>query len=71
MPSIRPFASKLGEHIARLAAVLTCVEDIDAQEINSETLERAAELADFYATETLRLLEAGACSPSSPAPKSF
>ncbi len=61
--SIRPFASKLGEHIARIAAVLTCVEDIDAQEINSETLERAAFLADFYATEALRLLEAGACSP--------
>jgi hypothetical protein len=60
---IRGFASKLAEHIARLAGVLALVENPDTGEINAETLKRATALGDFYASEALRLFEAGAAPP--------
>lgn len=61
--AIRGFANKLAEHIARLAAVLSHIENPEAQQINSETLGRAALLGNFYAGEALRLFEAGYISP--------
>lgn len=60
---IRGFASKLAEHIARLVGVLAMVGNSDAGEIGAEELGRAAVLGDFYASEALRLFEAGAVSP--------
>jgi Protein of unknown function (DUF3987) len=60
---IRGFANKLGEHIARIAGVLALADNPDAQSIDAETLGRAAVLGDFFASEALRLFEAGAVSP--------
>lgn len=60
---IRGFANKLPEHAARIAAVLTLVEDLHALAIDTETLERAIAIAEFFASEALRLFEASACPP--------
>jgi hypothetical protein len=60
---IRGFANKLPEHAARIAAVLTLVDNIDAPRVDRETLERAVRLAEYYTREALRLFEAGYASP--------
>jgi hypothetical protein len=54
---IKGFANKLPEHAARLAAVLTLVENINAHEITVDALERGIALAEHYATEALRIFE--------------
>jgi len=56
---IRGFANKLPEHVARIAGVLTLVEDIDAHSISLTVVEQAIKLAEFFTTEALRLFEAG------------
>jgi hypothetical protein len=53
--SIRPLASKLPEHAARLAAELTLVRDIDSGEIAVAEMAAGIVLAQHYAAETLRL----------------
>jgi hypothetical protein len=60
---IRGFANKLAEHVARIAGVLTLVHNPEAGEIDAETLGRAVAIADFFASEALRLFEAGGVSP--------
>jgi hypothetical protein len=60
---IRGFASKLAEHAARVAGVLTIIENLSAEVVSCATLERAIEIVEFYATEALRLFEASASSP--------
>ena len=60
---IRGFANKLPEHAARIAAVLTLVDNIGAQHIDDETFERAVRLAEHYTQEALRLFGAGYASP--------
>jgi hypothetical protein len=60
---IRGFANKLPEHAARIAAVLTLVDNIDTPRIDRETFERAVSLATYYTREALRLFEAGYASP--------
>jgi hypothetical protein len=60
---IRGLANKLPEHAARLAAVLTLVEDIKAGEIPPEHMVAGIELAQYYATEALRLFAAGYIDP--------
>jgi Protein of unknown function (DUF3987) len=52
---VKGFANKLPEHAARLAAVLTLIENINAHEINADALERGIALAEHYATEALRI----------------
>jgi hypothetical protein len=54
---ISGFANKLPEHAARLAAVLTLVEDLDAVEITADATARGVELAQHYASEALRLFQ--------------
>jgi Protein of unknown function (DUF3987) len=56
---IRGLANKLPEHAARLAAVLTLVEDINAAAVDDINMRRGIELAEHYASEALRLFEAG------------
>jgi hypothetical protein len=56
--SVRGFANKLPEHAARLAAVLTLIEDINAPAIDDANMKRGIELAEHYATEGLRLFVA-------------
>lgn len=60
---VRGFASKLPEHVGRIAAVLAMVDDKSATAIAVECVERAVLIADFYSTEALRLFEASAASP--------
>jgi uncharacterized protein DUF3987 len=54
---VKGFANKLPEHAARLAAVLALVEDITAPEVSADDLHRGIELADYYASEALRIFE--------------
>src|SRR5262249_40239328 len=50
-------------HAARLAAVLTLIDDITATEIPGEKMDAAIVLAEYYANEALRLFEAGFLDP--------
>jgi hypothetical protein len=63
LASIAGFASKLPEHAARLAAVLTLIADPDAVEVDTEAVARGIALAQHYQGEALRLFEAGFADP--------
>ena len=56
LEAIRGLANKLPEHAARLAAVLTLIGDINADEIDAETATAGMVLAEHYAREGLRLI---------------
>ena len=55
----RPFASKAAEHAARIAGVITLVENPNATQIEGLAMDAAIELTAFYLTEHLRLTGAG------------
>jgi hypothetical protein len=57
---IKGFAGKLPEHAARIAAVLTFVDDPDAEGVSGEKMAAGIALAQHYQDEALRLFEAGA-----------
>jgi hypothetical protein len=57
LESIRGLANKLPEHAARLAAVITLVEDIDGAAINDVAIRGGVRLAEHYAAEALRLFD--------------
>ena len=57
---VRGFANKAAEHAARLAGVLTLVDNLAAAEINAAHMQAGITLAQFYLTEALRLVDAGA-----------
>jgi hypothetical protein len=59
---IKGLANKLPEHAARLAGVLTLVENSQATQIDHVNLERGITLAKYYASEALRLV--GGCQIS-------
>jgi hypothetical protein len=56
---MRDFAAKSAEHAARIAGVLTLVEDLKANEIGLEAMACAIPLADWYVSEARRLQQAG------------
>lgn len=60
---IRGFANKLPEHAARVAGVLTLIDDLDAPSISSSTFVRAMLIANYHAGEALRLFETGHANP--------
>jgi hypothetical protein len=60
---IRDFAAKSAEHAARIAGVLTIVEDVHAPEIGINAMHRALVLADWYVNEALRLRRADRTEP--------
>lgn len=60
---IRGFANKAAEHAARLAGVLTLVEDLNAPNIPIRHMQSGLELTNHYLTESLRLFNAGATDP--------
>jgi hypothetical protein len=60
---IKPFANKLAEHAARLAATKTLFADVMAGEINPNVMAEAIALAEFYAGEALRLRGALCINP--------
>jgi hypothetical protein len=58
------FANKLPEHAARIAGVLTLIDHVAAPSINVETLQRAIAIAEYLASEALRLFDARMASPA-------
>lgn len=60
---IRAFSAKLPEHAVRLAAVRALVEDLDASEVSGAAMAAGIDLAQHYASEALRLFEAGRTDP--------
>lgn len=60
---IRDFAAKAAEHAARIAGVLTVVDDINAGEIDIDAITNALTLADWYVSEALRLYQAARTDP--------
>jgi hypothetical protein len=52
---VRALASKLPEHAARLAAVLTLVSDIETPAVGFEAMRAGIALTEHYAMEALRL----------------
>lgn len=60
---IRAFASKAAEHAARLAGVLTLVDNIHAREIPLDKMAAGIELAKHYLSEALRLNLAAVADP--------
>ncbi|WP_428564612.1 MAG: YfjI family protein [Solidesulfovibrio sp. DCME] len=55
LAEIAGFANKVPEHAARLAAVLTLVEDLNAHYVSVEKIEAGIELARYYLSEALRI----------------
>jgi hypothetical protein len=60
---IRGLANKLPEHAARIAAVLTIVENVEAATVSEEKFSCACRLTEYFAGEALRLFDAGAARP--------
>jgi hypothetical protein len=60
---IKALAGKLAEHAARIAGILTLLDDFEASAISGEAMDSACRLAKFYAEESLRLCYAGHVSP--------
>lgn len=56
---IKPTASKVAEQIARIAGVLTIIDDDQAEQVTSEAMARAICLGEWYLTEALRLTKQG------------
>ena len=61
--SIRGLGSKLPEHAARIAGVLTIATDPDAGEIEALAIEGGIAMARYYVDEALRLIDAGLSNP--------
>jgi hypothetical protein len=59
---IRGVGNKLPEHAARIAAVLTLVQDIEAGEVCTAEMEAGIALAQHYASEAMRLFGASRVS---------
>ena len=55
---MQDFAAKVAEHAARIAGVLTIVDDYRAKEIGTDAMHAALTLADWYVNETVRLQRA-------------
>jgi hypothetical protein len=60
---IKGLANKLPEHAARIAGVLTLVDDLHSETITADTLANGIKLARHYASEALRLFTAGSTDP--------
>lgn len=60
---IKGLAAKSAEHAARLAGVLTLVDDLRAPTVSDAAMEAGIALAQFYLAEALRLFGAAAENP--------
>lgn len=59
---IRGLANKLPEHALRVAAVLQLFENLHSPQLSADAMQRGIVLAHFYASEALRLFDAGSIS---------
>jgi hypothetical protein len=60
---IRDFASKVAEHAARIAGVITITNDLHAEEVGLVAMENAVTLAGWYLGEAKRLQSASRLDP--------
>lgn len=60
---IKAFAAKLAEQAARIAGVLALFRDEHAVEIDLDTMQGGIRIADYFATERLRIGAAGRTDP--------
>jgi acyl-CoA reductase-like NAD-dependent aldehyde dehydrogenase len=60
---IRGLGNRLPAHAARLAAVLTLFEDVEATEVAAAAMDCGIELARYYAGEALRIVGAERVKP--------
>jgi uncharacterized protein DUF3987 len=63
LEAIGDFAAKAAEHAARIAGVVTIVEDLHAREIGRDAMEGPVGLAEWYVCGALRLKQAGRTDP--------
>jgi len=63
LAAIGDFAAKSAEHAARIAGVLTVVDDRLATEIKGATMRDAITIADWYVNEAVRLQVGGRTDP--------
>jgi len=63
LTTIKVFAAKAAEHAARIAGVITIVEDLYAKEIGQEAMRHALTLMAWYINEALRMQESGVTDP--------
>jgi hypothetical protein len=61
---VRDFAAKIAEHAARIAGVLTIVDDVHAAIIETSVMESAIVLADWYLSEALRIMQGTRIDPT-------
>jgi len=61
--TVRAFASKLPEHAARIAGVLTLLDDPEAGSVSAEMLANGIDLGKYYLAEALRLSAVGMVNP--------
>jgi hypothetical protein len=61
---IPDFAGKAAEHAARIAGVLSIVENADCVAISAEAMTNATRLADWYVCEALRLAAQSMTNPA-------
>ncbi|RJP75714.1 MAG: DUF3987 domain-containing protein [Candidatus Zixiibacteriota bacterium] len=60
---IKSLAGKMAEHAARIAGILTLLENFEAVAVSGEAMNSACRLAKFYAEESLRLCYTGHIPP--------
>ncbi|MCO5132448.1 MAG: DUF3987 domain-containing protein [Xanthobacteraceae bacterium] len=60
---VQDFAAKIAEHAARIAGVLTIIDDFRASEIGIEAMHSSLTLADWYVNEAVRLQRAARTDP--------
>jgi Protein of unknown function (DUF3987) len=60
---VRGLANKLPEHAARIAGVLTLLDDLYAREIGANAMAAGIEIAQHYASEALRLFGTSRIDP--------
>ncbi|WP_373998700.1 YfjI family protein [Bdellovibrio bacteriovorus] len=61
--SIRGFASKASEQVLRIAAVLSLIQDLNAQSVGKDQIESAICLMQFYLSEAVRLFDTALIHP--------
>ena len=62
--SIKPFAAKIAEHAARLAATIAGYNDVKVRELGREDFLRGVDLATYFANETKRIFESSWANPN-------
>lgn len=55
LENLRDFSGKAAEHAARIAGILTIIDDVNAAQVDEVAMKNAVVLVDWYLNEALRL----------------